>query len=84
MRDLPKVLLRRVKELMRAGEELELVEVCEIKPNGRVLLEFTSRVVGIDPFNRRTCIWLEADEDPAWVCEGDIGRGFRENRTKRR
>ena len=73
VRDFPKD--PNVEELMREGERLESIEVKELRPSGNVLLEFRSRAKE-DPFERCTCFELVFKEDPEWVCESDIGRGW--------
>jgi len=66
-----------IKILMREGERLELILIKEILPNNNVLLEFHSRNYLIDPHNRHTVFYLVYKEDPGWICESDIGRGYK-------
>ena len=77
VRDLPPNLVKDAKKLMRRGEHLQMVQVLEIRPKGHVLLQFWSRRIGKDPFNRHTVFTIYVKEDPEWICEGDIGRGYR-------
>lgn len=60
-----------------------MIKVKEIRPNNQVLLEFWSRIAGKDPFNRHVVVHLLVDEDPKWVCEGDVGRGWKPNKPKK-
>lgn len=62
---------------MRQGDQLQWVEVCEIRPEGQVLLEFWCQSLEDIPFNRYTVFHIVTKEDPEWVCEGDLGRGFK-------
>ena len=82
VRHLPDALKKRAKKHMRLFEEIEWVAVQEIHPNGKVLLEFWCRRPGdyqrSDKFVRRYNVFsFEVDEDPTWICEGDLGRGYK-------
>lgn len=74
--DLPKPILSRVARMLRPGEQVLWVCVEGLRPNGQVLLEFWSRDPR-DPVQQRYSVFhLLEDEDPSWVCEGDLGRGL--------
>jgi hypothetical protein len=89
VRNLPENLLKSAKKILKPGEMIEWVEVSGIEANGKVLLEFWcahefSPEIGrlqkkIPGFHRRfTVFHLFVDENPEWICEGDLGRGYRE------
>lgn len=71
-----------IKEMMREGERLETIEVKELLKGDNVLLEFRSRANG-DPIERCTCFSMVYKEDPKWVCESDIGRGWVPGRRRK-
>lgn len=69
----------------RPNEQLDMVKVLEIRPAGRVLVECWSHVPFIDhPTDKHVVVTFETDENPFWVCEGDLGRGFKPNRHESR
>lgn len=75
-RTLPKALLRRADAMLRPGEDVLWVCVEGLRPKGQVLLEFWARD-SMDPVQQRYNVFhILADEDPNWVCEGDLGRGL--------
>jgi hypothetical protein len=85
-RSLPKELLDAIKKKMRMFERLERVVVDEIRPDGKVLLEFWSYNAFVDCFDdgaiRYTVSHVLTSENPKWVCEGDLGRGYKEPKGK--
>lgn len=88
--DLPEIIYTKAKLQFRSKqEEIRWVVVQEIRPNNKVLLEFWCQ----DPFKdhiwktingektlseRYTVFHLLVDENPEWICEGDLGRGYKE------
>ncbi len=81
---LPEKILKDAKKRMRSGEYIDWVAICEIKTAPQVLLEFWCHDP-CDAFNRKnvfsprfTVFHLLVDEDPTWICEGDLGRGYKE------
>lgn len=82
-RSLPENILQDAKKNMRSGEYIERVVVCEIKTAPRVLLEFwccnplDAISNKLTCFTRYTVFHLIVDEDPNWICEGDLGRGYK-------
>lgn len=74
VRTLPAPLLKRIKKRMRLLETLRWVVVAELRPDGQVLLEAWSQ--RIYEFDRYTVVTFLVKEDPDWICEGDLGRGF--------
>jgi hypothetical protein len=83
VRDLPPLLLGRVRSYMEPGEEIEYAIVSEMRQDGQVFVEFhcRKRFEPIGP--RKVVIGLEVPEDPQWVCEGDLGRGMVEVKRRR-
>lgn len=84
-RFLPEPILKKARVIMRKGEMIEWVSVCELRPNDKVLLEFWVRSPGDYPKTRDPALkhvarysvfHLLVDEDPSWVCEGNLGRGL--------
>jgi hypothetical protein len=83
VRNLPPTLLKQAKKFMRPLENIEWVVVSEIKPDNNVLLEFWCK----NPFDhiklpklsggRYNVFWIFTKEDPNWICEGDLGRGYK-------
>jgi len=75
---LPLDILKEADEYKRCFETIEQVKILEILPDEYVLLEFWSRHIGWDPINRSTVFTFRVKEDPKWICEGDLGRGYKE------
>ena len=78
-RSLPADLERNLFKNIRRGEYLDRVIVHEIRPKDEVLLEVWSR----RPWHPRkkerwTIHYHLCQENPDWVCEGDLGRGYKE------
>jgi len=86
-RDLPERLSKRIRGVMRKTEYIDIVRVAELRPNNQVLLE-----VWTDPlfdhllrkkdYTRFVVYGFVVDEDPEWICEGDVGRGYVNPRKK--
>ncbi len=81
---LPDNILKDAKKRMRKGEYIDWVAISEIKTAPKVLLEFWCHDP-LDVVNRQTpmaprftVFHLLVDEDPSWICEGDLGRGYKE------
>ncbi len=79
VRNLPESLVKRVKKHLGMTETIEWCEVKEIRPNGQVYLEFWCRKFGSlkGPEFVSKVVGFVTDEDPAWICEGDLGRGWK-------
>ena len=82
---LPTQIYTKAKTYMREGEEIDWIKVTEMKPNGEVFLEFWCHNPSDQKHNMRpgaklryTVFHLLEKEDPKWICEGDLGRGFKE------
>jgi hypothetical protein len=80
-RCLPKDLSEKIKKNMGKFESLAWVQVEELRPNNQVLLEvwcyqFKFPWRGIDKPERYSVFHLLVDENPNWICEGDLGRGL--------
>lgn len=77
IRSLPTDLLAKIQQQMKKTESLAWVVVQELKPKNQVLLEIWCYQFspGTTP-QRYTVFHLLVDEDPNWVCEGDLGRGL--------
>ena len=82
VRSLPKDIIDRAKAKMRTPfDEIDWVIVQEMRPEGQVLLEFWTHTMLIDHRKdlwRYTVFHLLEKEDPTWICEGDLGRGYKE------
>lgn len=83
IRDLPSEILDEARNRMRPGEEIDWIIVKEIQKKNKVLLEFWCHVPGrqdyfSDSSHRFTVFYMSVLEDPNWVCEGDLGRGYKE------
>jgi hypothetical protein len=66
---------------------IEYVIVKEIRKNNRVYLEFWCKEERIIlnskkrdnfTFPRNIVFGFEIEENPKWICEGDLGRGYKE------
>lgn len=80
VRNLPAPLVKEAKKYLGITEFIEWVEVKEIRPHGKVYLEFWCRKVGSMKPNKpviNKVFGLVVDENPEWICEGDLGRGYR-------
>jgi hypothetical protein len=84
VRNLPASIMAEARKKMRSkDEEIDWVVVQEMKPDSQVLLEFWCHTPGRkDRFKDGSCRYtvfhVLAKEDPAWICEGDLGRGYKE------
>ena len=65
--------------LMRPTDTLEWVEISELRSDNKVLLEVWCRslVDCVRGKHRHNVFHLYMDENPEWVCEGDLGRGLK-------
>jgi hypothetical protein len=80
IRSLPSELLAKIQKHMQRNETLAWVVVQELKPNNQVLLEIWCNQTKF-PWTQKTperytVFHLLVDENPDWVCEGDLGRGL--------
>lgn len=82
VRDLPPDLLAYVKKYKGRFQQILYVLVVEIKNDGHVLLEYHCGSRILSP--KQTVITQHVKENPAWICEGDLGRGYVEERPKRK
>jgi len=73
---LPDDLRMIATKFMRVNEALFTVKISEIRPNGKVLLEFWSKEMP-NISERYTVFFHLVDENPKWVCESDMGRGYK-------
>ncbi len=83
VRNLSKPILDAVKSKFRSKREaIDWVVVSEIRPDNLVLLEFWCHNPFEDNFpdgsQRFTVFHSLVVEDPTWICEGDLGRGYKE------
>lgn len=83
VRDLPPALLSKARTYMKRGEQIEMVKVLEIRPDNYVYLEFWCLENRQDIkkkilFERRVVFGFLEQENPKWICEGDLGRGYKE------
>ena len=65
--------------LMRPTDTIEWVSVHELRPDNKVMLEVwcISLVDCVRKKHRHNVFHLIMDENPEWVCEGDLGRGLK-------
>lgn len=80
VRNLPEPLVKQAKKYLTKDEFVEWVEVKEIRPKGQVYLEFWCRKIGSMKPGKpviNKVFGLVVDEDSAWICEGDLGRGYK-------
>jgi hypothetical protein len=87
VRSLPASLLKEAKKSLRTkADVIDWVVVQEMRPNKQVLLEFWTHTLVLDHLPnkpwRYTVFHLLVDEDPKWICEGDLGRGYKEPKEK--
>jgi hypothetical protein len=83
VKNLPKELLNIVKPLMSQNvNHIDWIIVKEILPKKEVLLEFWCSDFTKCTYLQNPCkyevIQYNCDEDPNWICEGDLGRGYKE------
>lgn len=65
-------------KLKRPSKAILTVEIHELRKDGEVLLEVTCNSL-IDMLRRKlryNVFHILIDENPEWICEGDIGRGL--------
>lgn len=79
-RCLPPDILEKTTEYLRVGDVIQWVVVLEIRPKGQVMLEVWSQnisdmAISLQRFNVFNFL---VDENPNWICEGDLGRGHKE------
>jgi hypothetical protein len=60
---------------------IDWVSILEVHPKGKVLLEvrikrFWDIIKHYPGGTPQTLVTFEVDEDPEWVCEGEVGRGL--------
>lgn len=85
VRNLPQDILTEIHIFMRPNEKIEWVVVQELQSNKQVLLEFWCA----DPndwfggYKRYNVFHWTVPEDPKWICEGDLGRGFKQPKEKK-
>jgi len=72
---LPEPVVKEAKKYMKIGEYVDFVIVHELRPKNQVMLEFHCRRL-LAPIQRSILIHIIVDEDPEWICEGDLGRGL--------
>jgi len=66
------------RKLLRFGETVEWIEIKEIRPEGKVLLE----VWASNPYvkkHRHNVFHIPIAENEQWACHGDLGRGLEEH-----
>lgn len=78
VRALPPEILSLTLPYLRTEEEINWVEVKELQHNNHVLLEFWCQTFAdrMKMKSRFNVFHLSVKENPEWVCEGDLGRGF--------
>jgi len=76
IRSLPDDLLNNIKKI--TNESLAWVSILELRPNSQVLLEvwcYQTPATATAP-EKYTVFHLLVEENPEWICEGDLGRGL--------
>jgi len=76
VRDLPGDVRLKIRALLKKNERITWVAVQEIRPKGQVLLECWAHVPK-ESMNRHIVVHVLVDENPEWICEGDLGRGYK-------
>ena len=78
---LPKPLIKQASRFLTKLEGIDWVVISEIRTDNKVLLEFWCHkpkfIRNNDPRIYKV-FHLLVDEDPTWICEGDLGRGYKE------
>lgn len=79
VRSLPEDLKSKINAQMSENELVAWVEIDALRPNNQVLLEIWCHQLK-HPWTqtnpeRFTVFHLLVDENPDWICEGDMGRG---------
>jgi hypothetical protein len=69
----------RKAKLMRPMDAVEWVSIHELRSDGKVMLEVwcISLVDTVRGKHRHNVFHVTMDENPEWVCEGDLGRGLK-------
>lgn len=72
--------LIKKSKLLRFSEHIERIIVKENLRDGKVLLEIWARslkdMIRLKTRDRFSVFYIDAKENPKWVCEGDMGRGL--------
>ena len=81
--------LKKIIKKHRCKRLLDFVErviVCESKENNQVLLEVWCLNLkdSLLKKHRHNVFYVIIDENPKWVCEGDLGRGLVEPKNEQR
>lgn len=79
LRSLPPEITQKMQPFLKEGDMVCWVIVLEMRPKGQVMLEGWARNIqdiatGLQRYNVFNFI---VDENPNWICEGDLGRGFK-------
>lgn len=84
VRSLPPPLREEARKYLRKDEHIQWIIVQEIQPNGYVLLEFWAQSTNdmMKGIERHNVFHIRTVENTQWVCEGDLGRGYKESRPK--
>lgn len=85
VRNIPEPLVKEAKKYLDRNEFIEWAEVKEIRPKGQVFLEFWCRKEGSMKPGKPVVFkvfGLVVDEDPKWICEGDLGRGWKADKSE--
>ena len=84
VRNLAPAILDKVQPFIPPDEKINWVIVKEIQKKGMVYIEvWCSRLDNLTTgantgVYKSTVLGLQIQEDPAWICEGDLGRGYKE------
>jgi hypothetical protein len=78
---LPENILAQANKHLGKTENIEWVIITDILPKNKVVLEFWCRKRNSWKPNKPQIykvFHLLVDENPEWVCESDLGRGYKE------
>lgn len=81
VRDLPPELLTYINQYKGKSQQIFYVLVIEIQAEGSVLLEYHCGRDIMSP--KQTVVTQQVKENPKWICESDLGRGYVEGRPKK-
>lgn len=78
-RSLPEDLSKKVNKIKRINEHPWMIKIVELKENNQVLLEMWCRIAFQcnNKYDRNIVYHFLEEENPEWICEGDLGRGLK-------
>jgi hypothetical protein len=74
-------IIDKIKEtkLMRKGDTINYIEICELRENNKVLLKITCSNIfdTIKGKIRYNVFFIQMEENLDWTCEADLGKGLK-------